>query len=489
MAGVGEINGRILNSIKVRVLDTLRSSNAYQSTMEKQDDTSSVASTDPSTQSLSTAASYRRKHGVSLLARAFLFEVDAVYNWTPPAPSAKLAEILTYACGQIELKVSDEGAEEDDDGEEVKLVFKGYVEFSIQVTPVRIREWLQVTDESDFKISPVYIKDRERLIKLRTSSETRYKGPDDLILPAAWGRGESSRAAPGARSDMEEIRELLREHGPEAGVKKVAEQFPGQFVRYANGITQLAQLVVPRVREEESFVFRPWQAAIHKIASGKPHDRHIYWIEDGKGNTGKSRLTTWMCREMGAVELDGRQMDAAFSYTGQPIVIFDLARCVDTATLKDMYTVAEKLKNGQIYSSKYMSRLKVFHVPHVFFFSNSPPPIGVWSADRLQHIVLTPADGFHAGSQVLEEIPEIVPATGLDLFNKYLEQETEARKKKAEDDAALAQQARDNAEDAAEVAAYKADKEKRAAELKVQMEKNRKRKIEQATAGSEGGDS
>ena len=452
--------------------------------MEKHDDTSSVASTDPSTQSLSTAASYRRKHGVSLLARAFLFEVDAASTWTPPSPSAKLAEILTYACGQIELKVSDEGAEEEDgDTEDVKLVFKGYVEFSIQVTPVRIREWLQVTDESDFKISPVYIKDRERLIKLRTSSETRYKGPDDLILPAAWGRGESSRAAPGARSDMEEIRELLREHGPENGVKKVAEQFPGQFVRYANGITQLAQLVVPRVREEASFVFRPWQAAIHKIASGKPHDRHIYWIEDGKGNTGKSRLTTWMCREMGAVELDGRQMDAAFSYTGQPIVIFDLARCVDTATLKDMYTVAEKLKNGQIYSSKYMSRLKVFHVPHVFFFSNSPPPIGVWSADRLQHIVLTPADGFHAGSQVLEEMPEIVPTTGLDLFNKYLEQETEARKKKAADDAALAQQAQDDEEDAAEIAEYKANQARVAAEHKAQTEKSRKRKIAEAAAG------
>lgn len=456
--------------------------------MEKHDDTSSVASTDPSTQSLSTAASYRKKHGVSLLARAFLFELDAVYNWTPPSPSAKLAEILSYACGQIELKVSDEGAE-DEDTEETKLVFKGYVEFSVQVTPVRIREWLQVTDESDFKISPVFIKDRERLIKLRTSSETRYKGPDDLILPAPWGRGESSRAAPGARSDMEEIRELLREHGPEAGVKKVAEQFPGQFVRYANGITQLAQLVVPRVREDESFVFRPWQSAIHKIASGKPHDRHIYWIEDGKGNTGKSRLTTWMCREMGAVELDGRQMDAAFSYTGQPIVIFDLARCVDTATLKDMYTVAEKLKNGQIYSSKYMSRLKVFHVPHVFFFSNSPPPIGVWSADRLQHIVLTPADGFHAGSQVLDEMPEIVPATGLDLFNKYLEQETEARKKKAADDAALVQQAQNDAEDAAEIAEYKANQARVAAEHKAQTERSRKRKIAEAAAGSEGGDS
>lgn len=453
--------------------------------MEKQDDTSSVASTNPSTRSLSTGASYRRKHGVSLLARAFLFELDASHDWTPPSPSAKLNEILTYACGQIEKKVPDEGAEAEDSDED-KLVFKGYVEFSIQVTPVRIRDWLGVTDEDDFKISPVFIKDRERLIKLRTSPDTRYKGPDDLILPAAWGRGETARASPGARNDMEEIKELLKEHGPEEGVKRVAEQFPGQFMRYANGITQLAQLVVPRVREDASFVFRPWQAAVHKIASGKPHDRHIYWIEDGKGNTGKSRLTTWMCREMGAVELDGRQMDAAFSYTGQPIVIFDLARCVDTATLKDMYTVAEKLKNGQIYSSKYMSRLKVFHVPHVFFFSNSPPPIGVWSADRLQHIVLSAADGFHAGSQVLQEMPAEPAATGLDLFNQYLQQENEAREKKAADDAAEAQRVRDAAEEAAEVAAYKADAARRSAQQKADTERSRKRKIEEAA--QRGGD-
>jgi division protein CdvB (Snf7/Vps24/ESCRT-III family) len=100
--------------------------------------------------------------------------------------------------------------------------------------------------------------------------------------------------------------------------------------------------------------------------------------------------------------------------------------------------------------------------------------------------VLSAADGFHAGSQVLDEMPEVVPTTGLDLFNKYFEQETEARKKKAADDAAEAQKARDDAEDAAEIAEYKADAARRAEQLKKEQEKNRKRKIAEAAGGDEG---
>jgi len=236
---------------------------------------------------------------------------------------------------------------------------------------------------------------------------------------------------------MEAIREILREFGPEEGVRRVAEEYPGQFVRYPSGITQLAQAVIPRVREGADFKFRPWQAAIFKILEGKPHPRHIYWIEDPRGAAGKSRLTTYLCREKDAVELDGRQMDAAFSYTGQRIVIFDLARAVEAATLKDLYIVGEKLNNGQIYSSKYQSRLKVFNVPHVVYFSNSPPPIGVWSADRLQHILLSEPVPFNVGSHDLEEEPEVPEPTGAELFQKLLDEEKDRRaagKKRARDD-------------------------------------------------------
>jgi hypothetical protein len=112
-------------------------------------------------------------------------------------------------------------------------------------------------------------------------------------------------------------------------------------------------------------------------------------------------------------------------------VIFDLARAVEAATLKDLYIVGEKLKNGQIYSSKYQSRLKVFDVPHVIYFSNSPPPIGVWSADRLQHILLSEHVPFQAETQMVDEGAAAEPQlTGVELFKKFLEDEKVTGKKR-----------------------------------------------------------
>ena len=322
------------------------------------------------------------------------------------------------------------------------------------------------------------------IIKSRTDRTTRYNDPDDLVGSAAWQIGKMPGASkPGERTDFEAIREVLREHGPEEGIRLVAEQFPGQFVRYPSGITQLAQLVIPKVREAAEFVLRPWQQALYSILKGKPHPRHIYWIEDGLGNSGKSRLSTYLCREMGAVELDGRLQDAAFSYTGQKIVIFDLARAVDPLTLKDLYIVAEKLKNGQIYSSKYQSRLKVFDVPHVVFFSNSGPPIGVWSIDRLQHITISQSVGFSASSAVLAPIEEEVEpeVSGADLFKTLFEAETKkaAELKNAAKAAAQAKRAREeeDAEEKAEAEAHAAEVVERADKQRKAMEETKRRKI------------
>jgi hypothetical protein len=189
---------------------------------------------------------------------------------------------------------------------------------------------------------------------------------------------------------------------------------------------------------------------------GEPHNRHIYWIEDARGAAGKSRLATHLCRTMNAVELDGRISDAAFSYTGQRIVLFDLARAVDLTQLKDLYIVGEKLKNGSIFSPKYQSKLKIFKVPHVVYFSNSAPPIGVWSADRLQHITLSQAEPFSVLSGIATGAPP-PPPSGAALFEDLLKREEEAQ----EDEA---QRAREHEADIEEAAASKERKRQRVAE-------------------------
>jgi hypothetical protein len=386
------------------------------------------------------------RSSTSALSRAFLFQLRTINPYyDPPKLTKELEELVTFGCGQLEPTgdlptLREEGVEEDDEVLLDPVYFRGYIELNKQVTPAKLREWIYSGESGDSQsvdFTPAFLKDREQHIRVRTDPERRFKSVLDVILRAPWHIGTNGpRVAPGARTDMEQIRELLREHGPEEGVRRVAEEFPGQFVRYANGITQLAQAVIPKVRESAEFKFRPWQAAVIEICKGKVHNRHIYWIEDPKGAAGKSRLTTYMCREMNAIELDGRQMDAAFSYTGQKIVIFDLARAVEAATLKDLYIVGEKLKNGQIYSSKYQSRLKVFDVPHVIYFSNSPPPIGVWSADRLQHILLSEHVPFSVESQMLDgaAAPVEPELSGLELFKKYLEDEKVTGKKRDRDE-------------------------------------------------------
>lgn len=459
------------------------------------EDSSSVGESSRSSASSSSASSTLKSYMggkplASKSARAYTFFVHlSDPAWRPPRPSGDLADKVSFACGQVEKTL--EGAwyppGQAGKASEDSFVFRGYAEFINQATTACIRRWITSngTDAvvSDFECSSVYLKDREMVVKSRIDQATRYSDPDDLVGSAAWQIGKQpSTSKPGERTDFEAIREVLRDHGPEEGIRLVAEQFPGQFVRYPSGITQLAQLVIPKVREAAEFVLRPWQQALFNILKGKPHPRHIYWIEDGLGNSGKSRLSTYLCREMGAVELDGRLQDAAFSYTGQKIVIFDLARAVEPATLRDLYIAAEKLKNGQIYSSKYQSRLKVFDVPHVVFFSNSPPPVGVWSIDRLQHITISQSVGFSASSAVLAPIDEEVEpeVSGADLFKAFLEAE---KKKATEAKAAVqAKRARD-AEEAAEREedeAHAEDAAERAAQQKEEMEATKRRKMEAA---------
>jgi len=377
---------------------------------------------------------------------------------------AELADLVTYGCGQVE-------------GDKASgYKFRGYFEFGSQARIAAVREWLIAKPEvapggggSDddevaasagafdlvwarkFESRPVYLRDRKTHMARHVDSELRAIPDGELIARAAWTHGSNTkRGNQGERTDMDAIREMLRENGPQEGIRMVAEHFTGQFIRYPGGITQLADLLVPKIPERADFVLRPWQSVLVEILRGPAHDRHIYWIEDGEGGQGKSRLTTYLCRAMNAIELDGKVTDCAFAYSSQPIVIFDLARPMDVSSLKDLYVMAEKLKNGQLVSAKYQSKMKVFSVPHVVFFSNHAPPLGVWSADRLQHVVLSPAPPFSAHSVAGGAAAPPPPPSGADLFKRLLEEREAADKDAAE-----------RAEEAAEAAARKAAKAKR----------------------------
>jgi hypothetical protein len=140
-----------------------------------------------------------------------------------------------------------------------------------------------------------------------------------------------------------------------------------------------------------------------EILKGPVNNRHIWWIYDAAGGTGKSRLTEHIVKELNGIEVDGRIADISYGYNGERIVVFDLSRAVSTLACDELYNAAEKLKNGRLFSTKYDSKAKTFPSPHVVFMSNSPPPVGKWSADRLQLITLSEPAAF----KPLSEFPAV----------------------------------------------------------------------------------
>jgi len=110
-------------------------------------------------------------------------------------------------------------------------------------------------------------------------------------------------------------------------------------------------------------------------------DRHIFWVCDTIGNRGKSRLAKYLCCEKGAIQLTGRLQDMGYAYNKEPIVVFNITRA-QAEHSDHIYTMAEMLKDGYIFSTKYESTAKRFRPPHVIVFANVFPKDGMWSADR-----------------------------------------------------------------------------------------------------------
>ena len=363
--------------------------------------------------SLSTVPLKSRAYRFSIPLNPFLIEggVDSISEWAPdPAPSLLNCN---YACGSVT-----------EIGEPATYTFQGYAEFKGQVTTGQIGAWLGPAAQC----VAVLVKDRQKFID--QALKPRGKMQQEDLLSKGWEVGSDERkSSQGERRDAFEIRDILAKHGPIEGPKLVARNFPGQFMRYASGIERLADILQPASTDKE-FVPRVWQEALITLLKRPAHDRWIFWVYDDKGGAGKSRLTKYLCCEMNAIEVAGRAQDIAYAYQSQPIVLFDIARATKFEACNDLWEAAEKLKDGRIFSSKYMSKTKAFRSPHVVFFSNMRAPPGIWSADRLQEVVVsTSGPSFSATSVPIGGAGEEHEETGLEQFEK-ISAEIRARRDK-----------------------------------------------------------
>ncbi len=341
--------------------------------------------------------------------------VDSISEWAPdPAPGLLNC---TYACGSVA-----------EIGEPASYTFHGYAEFKGQITTGQLGAWLG----PGMQCAPVMLKDRQKFID--QALKPRGKMHQEDLLSKGWEVGSDERkSSQGERRDAFDIRDILKKHGPIEGPKIVAQNFPGQFMRYASGIERLADILQPSSTDKD-FIPRVWQEALITLLKRPAHDRWIFWVYDDKGGAGKSRLTKFLCCEMDAIEVAGRAQDIAYAYQSQPIVLFDIARATKLEMCNDLWEAAEKLKDGRIFSSKYMSKTKAFRSPHVVFFSNTRAPPGIWSADRLQEIVVSSlGPSFSATSVPIAGGDDEHEETGLEQFEK-ISAEIRSRKEKERED-------------------------------------------------------
>lgn len=169
---------------------------------------------------------------------------------------------------------------------------------------------------------------------------------------------------------------------------QIANEFPGMWMRYGKSrCLEFARDIRPLPPNPEGIQLRPHQQALVDVIEAPANNRHIHFVVDPLGNSGKSFLTNWLCREypdrvqsLGV----GRRDDMAFAVDPQyDIFLVDVPR----GQLQYLqFPVLEGILDGRIMCNKYGSRMKWLDcfpaAPHVFVFTNEHPDMNALTQDR-----------------------------------------------------------------------------------------------------------
>lgn len=188
-------------------------------------------------------------------------------------------------------------------------------------------------------------------------------------------------------------------------------KYPALVLRSLSNVQKLIALIGPKHVFPPPDNLRDWQRKLVLHLCYKAEDRKIHWIYDPQGGAGKSTVVRYGISCMGAITLHGRVQDMAHAYSNQSIVFFDVSR-TQADTMDHLYSFAESLKNGVIFSSKYDSGQKTFPPPHVVFMSNSLPASNKWSSDRLLLTQLSNPTTFHAELNVVPDFTHPIATDG-----------------------------------------------------------------------------
>lgn len=135
-----------------------------------------------------------------------------------------------------------------------------------------------------------------------------------------------------------------------------------------------------------------WQVAVHRMIKKPAGRRHIIWIWEETGRTGKSEFATYLEVHHQIVGLGLKAAGDNFYAVSELMqqspkpngFIFDVPRSLPKSfDWADVYMSMEKIKDGNFLSTKYVPKKVLFSKSmHIIVFSNVAPDYQALSHDR-----------------------------------------------------------------------------------------------------------
>nr|QGF19369.1 replication associated protein [Antarctic circular DNA molecule] len=196
----------------------------------------------------------------------------------------------------------------------------------------------------------------------------------------------------GTRSDLAEVAKAIAEGASEL---EISQLYPEHYIRYHKGIKALMAMQHKEADPDPDFVTRPWQEHLMALLTSEvADDRTIYWVTDTIGGKGKTRLATHLISMHHGFPLSGKMPDMVYAYMSRcnqhrypRVAIFDISRAAQEYS-GHLYSMAEHLKSGRLFNTKWESQHFTFPTPHVVFFSNTSWDRSKLSLDRVVEIDL-----------------------------------------------------------------------------------------------------
>lgn len=191
----------------------------------------------------------------------------------------------------------------------------------------------------------------------------------------------------GERNDLKRFRDAVQAGAKEKELLEehdiVLAKYPQYAKKYRMHISH--ENTKKALAHDSSLSLSSWQITVLQQLESQ-NNRQITWVWSIAGGRGKSHMARWLIAHKDAILFEGGKkadIACALAETAEKeYVIFDFSRSKNVEELNHMYDIAESMKNGVIFSSKYLSGMHLFKSLKIIIFANFEPDYKKWSADR-----------------------------------------------------------------------------------------------------------